>query len=392
MLPLQGVTVVSLEQAVAAPLATRHLADLGARVIKIERPRTGDFARAYDATVNGMASHFVWLNRSKQSLTLDLKRPEAQGILRDLLSRCDIFVHNLAPGAVERLGFPLPALRATYPRLIICQISGYGSTGPFRNKKAYDLLIQAETGLLSITGTKHTPTKVGISVADIAAGMYAYSGILTALLVRERTHEGTAIDISLLEALGEWMGFPLYYAAYGAKALERTGAHHAAVAPYGPFTASDGQIVYLAVQNEREWRRFCEVVLECPEVADDDRFISNSMRVEHREQLEELITRQLGKLSGTELVSRLDRGGIANAPINTIQQFLDHPQLAARHRWRQVDSPVGFVSALIPPVTMESYEPAMGPIPDVGEHTRQILRELAIDDATIDAWHQQGMV
>jgi itaconate CoA-transferase len=392
VLPLEGITVVSLEQAVAAPLATRHLADLGARVIKVERPGIGDFARSYDASVNGMASHFVWLNRSKESLTLDLKRTEAQGILRDLLSKCDIFVHNLAPGAVERLGFSLRALRADYPRLIICQISGYGTSGPFRNKKAYDLLIQAETGLLSITGTKSTPAKVGISVADIAAGMYAYSGILAALLMRERTHEGTAIEISLLEALGEWMGFPLYYAAYGAKALTRTGAHHAAVAPYGPFIASDGQIVYLAVQNEREWKQFCEVVLESPALADDDRFMSNSKRVDHREALEQLITEQLGQLTGNELIGRLDRGGIANAPINTIQQFLEHPQLAARRRWRQVDSPVGPVRALIPPVTMENYEPTMGPIPDVGEHTRQILRELAIDEATIEAWHRQGVV
>ena len=392
MLPLQGITVVSLEQAVAAPLTTRHLADLGARVIKVERPRTGDFARAYDTTVNGMASHFVWLNRSKESLTLDLKQTEAQAVLRTLLSRCDIFVHNLAPGAVERLGFSSAMLRATYPSLIICQISGYGSSGPYRNKKAYDLLIQAETGLLSITGTKQSPAKVGISVADIAAGMYAYSGILTALLVRERTHKGTAIDISLLEALGEWMGFPLYYAAYGLKTLERTGAHHAAVAPYGPFVAGDGQIVCLAVQNEREWKKFCDLVLECPELVNDCRFVTNSKRIEHREALEQLITQQLGKLSRDELVGRLDRGGIANAPINTIQQFLDHPQLAARDRWRRVESPVGPVSAMIPPVTMEDYEPVMGAIPDVGEHTRQILRELAIDEATIDAWHQQGMV
>jgi itaconate CoA-transferase len=392
LLPLQGVTVVSLEQAVAAPMATRHLADLGARVIKVERPGVGDFARSYDAAVNGMASHFVWLNRSKESLTLDLKHPAAQGILRSLLTKADVFVHNLAPGAVERLGFAAGELRTAHPRLVICQISGYGSSGPSRNKKAYDLLMQAEAGLLSITGTKSTPVKVGISVADIAAGMYAYSGILAALLMRERTGEGTAIEVSMLEALGEWMGFPLYYAAYGSKALERTGAHHAAIAPYGPFTTADGQVVYLAVQNEREWKRFCDVVLGRPALADDDRFASNSKRVEHREALEQIITEQLERLSGDELVERLDRGGIANAPMNTMRQFLDHPQLAARGRWREVNSPVGPVRALVPPVTIENQEPAMGPIPDIGEHTRPILRELAIDDATIDEWQRLGVV
>src|SRR5262249_248855 len=371
MLPLAGVTVIAVEQAVAAPFATRQLADLGARVIKIERPQVGDFARGYDATVRGMASHFVWLNRSKQSLTLDLKRPEAQGVLRGLLATADVFIHNLAPGAIDRLGFGAAALRASVPRLITCEISGYWSTRAYAHKKAYDLLIQSEAGLLSITGTNDTPSKVGISIADIAAGMYAYTAVLTALFTREKTGAGAAIEVSLFDALGEWMGYPMYYAAYGPEAPRRTGAHHASIAPYGPVTTADGQVVYLGIENEGEWRRFCEVVLEDPALSADPRFGSNAKRIEHRELLDGLIASRVATVSAGTLIDRLERAQIANARMNTLQQFLAHPQLAARSRWREVDSPAGPLRALVPPATVEGVEPVMGPIPDVGQHTDQ---------------------
>src|SRR5262245_9708663 len=298
MLPLHGTTVVSLEQAIAAPFATRHLADLGARVIKIERPGAGDFARRYDTAVNGLASHFVWVNRSKESLTLDLKQAPARDVLRRLIANADVFVHNLTPGAVDRLGFGAAALRPEFPRLIVCAISGYGADGPLSDKKAYDLLIQSEVGLLSITGTEETPSKVGIAVADIAAGMYAFSGILAALIKRQQTGEGAALDVSLFDALAEWMGYPLYYAAYGSSPLRRTGARHAAISPYGPFTSADGQVVYLAIQNEREWERFCDVVLQCTDLAKDERFDSNAKRVERRDAIERTIADRLGRLPG----------------------------------------------------------------------------------------------
>ena len=392
MLPLDGITVIAVEQAVAAPFATRQLADLGARVIKIERPSVGDFARGYDTTVRGMASHFVWLNRSKQSLTLDLKRPEAQGVLRELLARADVFIHNLAPGAVDRLGFGATVLRESFPRLITCEMSGYGPDGPYAQKKAYDLLIQSETGLLSITGTNDTPSKVGISIADIAAGMYAYTSVLTALLIREKTGAGVAMQVSLFDALGEWMGYPMYYAGYGPEAPRRTGAHHAAIAPYGPVTTGDGEVVYLGIQNEREWRRFCEVVLEDPALAVDARFASNTKRVEHRELLDGLIRARVATLSAEALIDRLERARIANARMNTLEQFLAHPQLAARGRWRDVGSPVGPLRALVPPVTIENVEPVMGPVPGVGDHTDQILAELGVDAATIAAWRAEGVI
>src|SRR5687767_10979583 len=288
MRPLEGVTVVALEQAVAAPLATRHLADLGARVIKIERPGVGDFARSYDTTVRGMSSHFVWLNRSKESLTLNLKDTDAEQILSRLLSRADVFVQNLAPGAAARLSLGSDRLRQSYPALVVCNISGYGDSGPYRDKKAYDLLIQSEAGVLSVTGTEQEPCKVGISIADIAAGMYAYSGILTALLCRHRTGQGTAVDVSMLEALGEWMSYPAYY-TYGGQAPPRSGARHAVIAPYGPFQSRDGKSVYLGIQNEREWERFCRLVLQRPELAVDARFATNINRVAHRRELHDVI-------------------------------------------------------------------------------------------------------
>jgi crotonobetainyl-CoA:carnitine CoA-transferase CaiB-like acyl-CoA transferase len=392
MLPLEGVTVVALEQAVAAPFATRQLADLGARVVKIERPGVGDFARGYDTTVNGLASHFVWLNRSKESLTLNLKEEGAKDVLNRLLARADVFVHNLAPGATERLGFGAERLREEHPRLIVCGISGYGSTGPYRDKKAYDLLVQCEAGLVSVTGTPETPSKVGISAADIAAGMYAYTGILTALYTRERTGEGAAFEVSLLEALGEWMGFPAYFTAGSGSQPPRTGARHAAIAPYGPFEAGDGKAVFLGLQNEREWARFCEAVLERPELAEDPKFDSNSKRVENAEALDAAIEGAFGELTSEEVISRLDDAGIANARMRNVQEFLDHPQLEARDRWREVGSPAGPLRALIPPVTMRGVEAVMNPIPDVGEHTDAILAELELDSGTVNALRASGAV
>ena len=392
MLPLEGITVISLEQAVAAPFATRQLADLGARVIKVERPGVGDFARGYDETVMGLSSHFVWLNRSKESLALDLKQPEAKDILNRLLQRADVFIQNLAPGAAERLGFGAAALRGRHPRLIVCDVSGYGLSGPYRDKKAYDLLLQCETGLVSITGTPDTPSKVGVSIADIACGMYAYTGILTALYMREKTGEGAAFEVSLFEALGEWMGFPAYFTAYGGKQPPRTGASHAAIAPYGPFVTGDGKTVFLGLQNEREWARFCETVLKRPEVATDPRFDSNSKRVANGEDLRTIIEGVFQSSTADRIVEQLDAAQIANARMNTVQEFVDHPQLRARDRWREVSSPVGPLRALIPPVTMQGVESFMGPISDVGEHTGAILAELGYDEEATAALRQEGTI
>lgn len=391
-LPLEGVTVVALEQAVAAPFATRQLADRGARVIKIERPGVGDFARGYDTTVKGLSSHFVWLNRSKESLTLDLKRPEARQIVERLLADADVFVQNLAPGAVDRLGLGATTLRARYPRLTVCGISGYGSTGPFRDHKAYDLLVQAESGLVSITGSQDEPAKVGVSAADIAAGMYALTGILTALVARAETGHGTTLDVSMLEALGEWMGYPLYYATYGGSAPSRAGARHAAIAPYGPFVAAGGDVVYLGIQNEREWAAFCEHVLRRPEAATDERFLSNPRRVEHRDEVDGMVAKVFETLPVDQVVARLDAAQIAHGRLNTVEQFAAHPQLAARDRWREVTSPVGPIRALLPPDGPTGVEPRMDPIPGVGEHTDAILAALGYDATTIAAWHAEHVV
>jgi itaconate CoA-transferase len=379
-LPLKDITVVALEQAVAAPFATRQLADLGARVIKVERPQVGDFARSYDGTVKGMASHFVWLNRSKESLTLDLKEDKCKEALYRLVARADVFIQNLAPGAAGRLGFGAEDLREKFPRLVCCSVSGYGATGPYKDKKAYDLLVQCEAGLVSITGTPETPSKVGISAADIAAGMYAYSGILAALLRREKTGEGATLDVSMLEALGEWMGFPAYFAGYGGEEPKRSGASHAAIAPYGPFECGDGEIVFLGIQNEREWEKFCEQVLESPGLADDVRFASNSERVANREALHEEIESVFARLSENEAIERLEEASIANARLRTVQQFLDHPQLKARNCWREVESPAGPLWALLPPATPAGVEPVMAPIPGVGEHNEEILGALDLEE------------
>jgi itaconate CoA-transferase len=391
MLPLAGITVVSLEQAVAAPFATRQLADLGARVIKIERPEVGDFARGYDATVRGLSSHFVWLNRSKESLTLDLKRAEARLVLDRLLAKADIFVQNLAPGATERLGFVTHELRKKYPRLIICDLSGYGSSGPYCDKKAYDMLIQAETGLISITGTPETPCKVGISAADIACGMYAYTGILTALLVRSQTGQGVALETSLFDSLGEWMSYAAYY-SMGGSAPQRSGANHATIAPYGPVMSGDNKVVYLGLQNEREWKKFCEVVLRNPGLSSDPRFDSNAKRVQNRPQLDQAMQSVFQELTAAQIIARLESAQIANARLNTVEEFVAHPQLKARRRWGTVNSPVGPLPALIPPVTMENVETVMNEVPALGQHSDAVLAELGFDSETIAEWRREKMI
>ena len=390
--PLTGITVVSLEQAVAAPFATRQLADLGARVIKVERPGAGDFARGYDETVQGLSSHFVWINRSKESLTLNLKHPEALAVLNRLLDEADVFVQNLAPGATARLGLDAASLRERNPRLIVCDISGFGASGPYRDKKAYDLLIQCEAGLVSVTGTPETPAKAGISVADIAGGMYAYSGILTALYRREREGEGAHLEVSLFDGLAEWMGFPAYFAAYGGRPPPRNGASHAAIAPYGPFACGGGGQVNLGIQNEREWRVFCERVLERPELASDPRFDANSRRVAHREALREAIEAVFAGLDVAQAVARLDGAGIANARMNDMQAFWEHPQLAERDRWVEVDTPAGSIRALKPPVIMDGVAGRMDPIPALGEHTEAILGELGMDETEIRRLREAGAI
>jgi itaconate CoA-transferase len=390
--PLDGITVVSLEHAIAAPFCTRQLADLGARVIKVERPGVGDFARAYDKRVRGLASHFVWTNRSKESLTLDLKQPRALAVLRQLLGRADVLVQNLAPGASARMGLGYEALHQEHPGLIVCDISGYGEDGPYRDKKAYDLLIQSEAGFLSVTGTPESPSKAGNSVADIAAGMYAYSSILSALLLRGKTGEGSHIDVSMLESLAEWMGYPMYYACDGAPPPPRAAASHASIYPYGPFDAGDGGTVMLGLQNEREWKIFCEVVLRNAAISLDPRFDSNAGRNEHRDELEAIILQSFSGMTTQEVVARLDEAQIANARMNDMAGLWAHPQLAARERWCQVGSAVGNIPALLPPGRVNSFEYRMDPVPAVGQHTETILRELGQGDAEIAVLKQSHAI
>src|SRR3989454_2032304 len=390
--PLEGITVVAPEQVIAGPFATRQLAELGARVIKIERPGGGDAARGYDRTVKGLSSHFVWTNRSKESLSLDAKHPEAKQILCRLIERADVFVQNLAPGAVERLGLGAEALRARHPRLVWCGISGYGPSGPYAGKKAYDLLVQCEAGVLSVTGTTEAPSKAGIPVADIAAGMYAFSAILAALLRRERTGEGATLDITMFEALGEWMGFPAYFTAYGGSAPPRSGAPHPTIVPYGPFRAGDGGTIFLSVQNAREFARFCEIVLGDAALATDPRFATSPARFANRDALHAEIERVFSRLSADQVVERLEAADIANARLNGMNEFWRHPQLAARSRWAQVASPGGTIDALKPPFNLSGFEPRMDAIPALGEHTPALLAELGYTAAEIDRLAAEGVV
>jgi len=392
MLPLDGITVVSLEHAVAAPFCTRQLADYGARVIKVERPGSGDFARGYDETVQGLSSHFVWLNRGKQSLTLDLKQPAALAVVEKLLGSADVLVQNLAPGAASRMGLDYAALAERFPRLIVADISGYGDDGPYRDKKAYDILIQAEAGLVGITGGPDAPARCGVSVADIAAGMYAYSGILTALIQRGRTGRGTRVEVSMLEALGEWMGYALNFGHYGGKPPGRNGAAHPAIAPYGPHRAGDGGEVIFGLQNEREWTNFCGEVLGQPELAGDERFDSNSRRVANRPALTRLIEAALAGMSCAQVVDKLDAAGIANGRMNDIEDVWNHPQLQARDRWRDVGSTAGTIRALLPPANLRGIEPAMGDIPVLGEHTEPLLTELGYGAGDIAALRGAGAI
>ena len=392
MRPLQGVTVVALEHVIAGPFCTRQLADLGARVIKIERPEVGDPARAYDDRVRGLSSHFVWTNRSKESITLDLKQAAAQAIVHQLLEKADVLVQNLAPGAAARMGFSHEALKDRYPRLIVCDISGYGSDGPYRDKKAYDLLIQSESGLLSVTGTPETPSKAGCSIVDIASGMYAYSNILAALIQRGHTGKGCRIDVSMLESMVEWMSFPLYYAYEGAPPPLRAGASHATIYPYGPFPAGDGKVVMLGLQNEREWAVFCDKVLGQPALKTDARFNSGPKRSQARQPLFEIIVQAFAPFSAQQIVDRLDAAQIGNARMNDMHEVWDHAQLRARQREVDVMTPVGPIKALLPPGVPGEFEPRMDPIPALGQHTDAILTELGYSSEQISRLRSQGAV
>ncbi len=390
-LPLSGITVVALEQAVAAPFCSRQLADLGARVIKIERPKVGDFARDYDQTVKGQSAYFVWLNRSKESLTLDVKHPKAAEILGKLIAGADVFIQNLAPGAAKRLGLGADVLRAKHPRLIVCDISGYGDSGPYAKKKAYDLLVQSEAGVLSLTGTPDSPAKVGISVTDIGTGLHAYAAILGALYNRERTGVGTRIDLTMFETMAEWMGHPLYYTHFSGQAPRRSGPDHATIVPYGRFRTKDGDVLF-GIQNEREWASFCDKVLGRPELARDPRYDNNSKRTAARTEVVALIENTFASWTSEEVVAKLDAADIANSRLNTPDQVWDHPQLQARKRWREVDTPAGPIPALLPAATFEGFEARMDPVPAVGQQTDSILAELGYDASGIAALKAAGAV
>ncbi|WP_427918715.1 CaiB/BaiF CoA transferase family protein [Streptomyces sp. cg40] len=391
-LPLSGVTVVSIEQAVAAPFATRQLADLGARVIKVERPGSGDFARQYDTAVHGQSSYFVWLNRSKESLTLDVKSRQGRAILGRLLAQADVFVENLAPGAAARLGLAPSELRDEFPSLIPCSISGYGSSGPWSDRKAYDLIVQCQTGLVSLTGSGQETARVGVSVADIAAGMYAYSGLLTALYVRATTGVVRAVEVSLFEALAEWMSQPAYYTRHSGTQPPRIGTQHATIAPYGAYATADGKEILFSVQNEREWTALCEQVLERPDLVDDPRFARGPDRVSHRAELNAIVSERFGRSDSRQVTKVLDGAGIANAGVNDVEDFLAHPVLRERGRWREVSIPGAVVPALVPPVDLSGTSPRMDAVPDIGGHTDTVLAELGFTTAEIAALHAGRVV
>ncbi len=392
ILPLSGITVIALEQAVAAPFATRQLADWGARVIKVERPGTGDFARHYDTTVKGLSSHFVWINRGKESLCLDLKTPEGMMVLRSLIGKGDVLIQNLRPGALTRLGLDGKALARENPRLIICNISGYGPDGPYRHRKAYDLLVQAESGLLSITGSPEMPSKVGISVADIAAGMYALTGILTAIIQRSTTGTGNVVDVSMFEAVAEWMGYPLNFTHYGQQSPRRTGAHHATIAPYGPYPVAGDDEVFLGIENEREWKLFCAIVLQQPALSSEARFSTNAGRVAHRVEMDAVIHSVISQLDFEEVVARLEHAGIAYARMNSVEDLWEHPQLHARQRWADVSTEMGSIQALMPPVSFADLTARMGPVPQLGQHTDTILEELGWTAEVIGDWKMRHII
>ena len=390
LLPLEGITVVSLEQAVAAPFASRQLADLGARVIKIERPRVGDFARDYDQSVKGQSAYFVWLNRSKESLTLDVKHDKAPEVLARLIGRADVFIQNLAPGAAKRLGLSADTLLARDPRLIVCDISGYGDTGPYAHKKAYDLLVQSEAGVLSVTGSEEAPSKVGISITDIGTGLHAYAAILAALYERERTGKGRRIEVTMFEAMVEWMSHPLYYTHFGGRAPKRAGTDHATIVPYGRFRTGDGRHVMFGIQNEREWAAFCTGVLMQPGLAIDTRYDNNTKRTAARAEVVGLIERVFAQLTAESVIARLDEAGIANARLNTPDEVWNHEQLKARDRWREVGSPAGAIPAVLPPASFDGIEPRMDAIPRIGEHTDAVLADLDYSLGEIAALRRDG--
>ncbi|MBI4195243.1 MAG: CoA transferase [Betaproteobacteria bacterium] len=392
MRPLDGITVVSLEQAVAAPFCSRQLAELGARVIKIERPQVGDFARDYDQSVNGQSAYFVWLNRSKESLTLDVKHPRAKEILARLVGRADVFIQNLAPGAARRLGLDADTLLAGHPRLIVCDISGYGDSGPYSRKKAYDLLVQSEAGILSVTGTPDTPCKVGVSLTDIGTGLHAYAAILGALYQRERTGKGTRVEVTMFEAMVEWMMHPLYYAHFGGRPPQRSGPDHATIVPYGKFNTGDGKPVMFGIQNEREWAAFCDKVLDRPQFATDARYDNNTRRTAARAEVVGLIEQVFATMTAEQVVERLDAAGIANARMNAPEEVWNHGQLKARARWREVDSPAGMIPALLPPATFPGFEARMDSVPSIGEHTEKVLGELGYSAGEVAALKSDGAV
>lgn len=391
MRPLEGMRVVSLEHAVAGPICTRHLADLGASVVKIERPGTGDFARGYDSAAHGQSTNFVWLNRGKQSVTLDVKHEGAREVLGKLVARADVVVQNLAPGAAARLGLAYEALSASNRRIVVCDISGYGESGPYAQKKAYDLLIQAESGVISITGTPEQPARVGISLADICTGTYAHQGILAALLRRERTGEGASVKVAMLEALAEWIHYPMYRAAYGHQPWVREANSNPLVAPYGTHRTADGQVIF-GLQNDREWAVFAREVLRRPELAEDPRFAANKARVANRAELTALIEALFTTMASSDVIALLDRAGIANGRLNEPMDVWNHPQLAARDRWREVGTPGGPIRALLPPFTFGDFEAVMGDVPGLGEHTDPVLCELGYSDAAIADLRGAGAV